>query len=107
MEGYKNFSEKGRRKVILDGVERMFAVAGSSRQFVVQEEKYITSFASYLDAHECLGHPGETVMFKLKSQYPDLIPNKPKEFYCPACVLSKSTHKSQCRNKKRLQDPSK
>lgn len=93
-KGFQIISENGRRRVLKDGKEWMFGVLDRNNQFVVQEPKFKSSFASYLNAHEAFGHPGQHVMLQLKQKYPDLIPNRPEQLNCPSCILSKLTHRS-------------
>ena len=105
LSGCKIFSELGHRKVFKKGVEWMYAILDESNQFILQDQKYKAAFTSYLEAHKCFGHPGETSMTNLKQRYPDLIPRKPEGFVCPSCILSKSTHKSGKPSQKRSSKP--
>ncbi|KAI0998763.1 hypothetical protein K3495_g9431 [Podosphaera aphanis] len=105
LDGNVIISQNGRRRVFFKEKEWMFAVLDSSKQFVVQEDKYKALFTSYREAHECFGHPGESVMSNLRQKYPDQIPNKPQEFHCPACALSKSTHKSEHSKQRKSSKP--
>ncbi|KAI0992030.1 hypothetical protein K3495_g16156, partial [Podosphaera aphanis] len=104
-KGYEIVSKDGTRRVFKNGKECMFSVLNSFNQFVVQGVQYKSSFASYLEAHECFGHPGQNAMLHLKRKYPSQIPNKPEQFHCPACVLSKSTHEVGNSRVKRAENP--
>ncbi|KAI0993000.1 hypothetical protein K3495_g15184, partial [Podosphaera aphanis] len=105
LDGNVIVSKNGRRRVLFADKEWMFALLDSSKQFVVQENYNKAHFASYHEAHECFGHPGENVMSNLRKQYPELIPNKPEGFHCPACILAKSTHKSECSKQRKSTKP--
>lgn len=94
-------SKQGQRKVYFENKEFLYATINSSKQFVIEEQKFNSSFASYIEAHKCLGHPGENVMKILKQRYSNLIPNKPEGFHCPSCILSKSIHHSETSRPKR------
>lgn len=95
LDGNLIISENGHRRVFFKNKKWMLAVLDSSKQIFIQENKYKTFFTSYLEAHQCFGHPRESVMSNLRKQYPQEIPNKPEGFSCPACILAKSTHKSE------------
>ena len=72
---------------------------------LVQKNNNKVFFTSYLNAHECFSHPGQSAMENLRKQYPELIPSKPENFHCPPCLLSKSTHKSEKSSQKHAKNP--
>ncbi|POS82107.1 hypothetical protein EPUL_006222 [Erysiphe pulchra] len=104
-DGYKIYSQSGRRKLFRGNKERIYAEVDASKQFVIRQRKIKVSFSSYLEAHECFGHPGENIMSTLKSKYANLIPNKPEDFHCPACIFAKLTHKSETSRPRRYSKP--
>jgi len=59
---------------------------------VIQLVENIARFSSYKDWHQALGHPSS--LTETSNLYTDsyLLPKPPKNFHCPACSLSKSTH---------------
>ncbi|KAI0994197.1 hypothetical protein K3495_g13985, partial [Podosphaera aphanis] len=79
--GFEIASKNGKRRVLENGKEWMFAVLDDMGHFVVKELKNTASFTSYMDAHSCFGHPGENAMLHLIRRYPDLIPIKPEQFH--------------------------
>lgn len=98
LDGHRIVSQNGRRQVFLRKKEVIYAELDNSGQFLIKQSKMKVNLASYHEAHACFGHPGENVMSTLKAKYPDVIPDKPNNFYCPACTLAKSTHKSESSN---------
>lgn len=86
--------KNGKRHIMQNGEEIIFACLDLYDQFMVQEYKNKSSFVSFAEAHKRFCHPDQIAKASLKQLYPDLIPNKPEGFYCSSCLLSKSTHKS-------------
>lgn len=103
--GFEIASKNGKRRVIKDGKEWMYASLDEIGHFVVKEYRNKTSFVSYMDAHMCFGHPGQNAMHHLKERYPQLIPKRPEQFYCPSCILSKSVHVSPKSRSTRAENP--
>ncbi|KAF5205376.1 Gag-pol polyprotein [Thalictrum thalictroides] len=86
--GFSIISKDGQRRVMQDGKEFIFACLDMDNQFIVQELKYKASFVSYMEAHQCFGHPGESAMQHLRQRYNKLIPHKPEQFHCPSWEVS-------------------
>ncbi|KAI0998119.1 hypothetical protein K3495_g10069 [Podosphaera aphanis] len=105
LNGCKIISGYGRRKVFTGGKEWILGILDSSGQYAIQENSRNTSFASYLHAHKCFGHPSQTAMENSKKLYPNIISNQPAGFHCPFCQLSKSTHRSEKSSQKRAKYP--
>ena len=103
--GFSIISKDGQRRVMQDGKEFIFACLDMDNQFIVQESKYKASFVSYMEAHQCFGHPGDSAMQHLRQRYNKLIPHKPEKFHCPSCILSKSVHHTEKSTHKRTSKP--
>ena len=104
-KGFEIVSKNGNRRIFQDGKEWMHAVLDDMGHFVVKEHNNKASFVSYMDAHNCFGHPGQNAMHNLKVKYPSLIPKRPDDFHCPSCILSKLTHFSSKTIDKRTEKP--
>lgn len=61
-DGFQIFSSNGNRRILKKEEEWLYAKLNDSGQFIFQVINEKSAFASYLDAHESLGHPGTSVM---------------------------------------------
>lgn len=91
-DGFYISSCNGHRRVLKNDEEFLYAKVNNSGQYIVQTLNKKSSFVSYLDAHEALGHPGTSVMSQMR-KIDSSIPKKPESFSCTACLLYKSKHK--------------
>lgn len=62
LEGYEIVSKNGQRRLFKEDQEWMFAALDQFGQYIIKLAVNKSSFASYMDAHKCLGHPGQTAM---------------------------------------------
>ncbi|KAI0993108.1 hypothetical protein K3495_g15076, partial [Podosphaera aphanis] len=91
-DGFSISSFNGHRRVLKNNEEILYARVNGSGQYIVQTVNEKSSFASYSEAHEALGHPGANVMSPMRKFDPS-IPEKPESFSCTSCLLFKSKHK--------------